>query len=72
MKHVQVARGVKYQKNSRDSILSAGSVFVGLEKPLFEVELSPFYLKHVTVVNALRATFVFAQWWDFETLHCPT
>jgi hypothetical protein len=22
--------------------------------------------------SALLPTFVFAQWWDFETLHCPT
>ena len=24
------------------------------------------------VAGSLRPTFVFAQWWDFETLHCPT
>jgi hypothetical protein len=23
-------------------------------------------------VRVLAATFVFAQWWEFETLHCPT
>lgn len=34
-------------------------VIVGLEKVLFEVDLSPFYLKHVTVGIALRAALVF-------------
>jgi len=24
------------------------------------------------VSSACGTTFVFAQWWDFETLHCPT